>query len=160
MSYNSKYTGRQVEHAIEELIDGNPMFFHEHYVHGNNYRKGSLVRFSGGIYIAKKDTSSPPIPLVYLENGVIAMTDLRNYVTAGSYEEIGNKDDWGKMQYDELRLSSRKGTLDGSVVDIRDLSGDDVYRFKPYLKIDMIEGTINDMYFDDIVRLLNKCVVV
>lgn len=128
---------------VESVLGGNPMFYVEEWNHVNApYRSGSVVKFNQEFFCSLRDTDVPPVSLLLLGDGVIAKLDEHTYATVGSFDAEGNKDDWRKIPYDELRLISREGTLDGSPVDVRNLSGDDVYRFQPNLAIDFVKGTI------------------
>ena len=120
------------------------------------YKSGVMVKFNQEFFISLKDTELPPVDLVLMEDGVIAKLDEHTYATAGSFDAEGNMEDWRKIPYDQLRLVSRKGTLDGLEADIRDLSGSDVYNFKPNLEIDMEKGTING---SGVLKMNNKNVI-
>lgn len=116
------------------------------------YKSGVMVKFNQEFFVSLKETSLPPVDLIYMADGIIAKVDEHIYATIGSFDAVGNKDDWRKMPLDELRLISREGTLDGAETDVRDLSGDDVYRFEPNLAIDFVRGTINGMKFRELVK--------
>ena len=138
---------------VEGVLGGAPMMYVEEWKHTHvPFKGGSMVKFNQEIYIALRDTDVPPVNLLLLGDGIIAKVDEHTYATIGSFDAVGNKDDWRKMPLDELRLISREGTLDGVETDVRDLSGDDVYRFEPNLSIDMVKGTINGMKFRELVK--------
>lgn len=120
------------------------------------YRSGSTIKFNQEFFVALKTTSEPPIPLVYMDEGVVAKVDEHTYATVGCYEAAGNKEDWKKIPYDELRLTSREGTLNGQAVSIDDLSGEEVYQFEPNLYIDMKRGTINGIKGTELIARLKR----
>lgn len=134
---------------VEGVLGGAPMMYVEEWKHTHvPFKGGSMVKFNQEIYIALRDTDVPPVNLLLLGDGIIAKVDEHTYATIGSFDAVGNKDDWRKMPLDELRLISREGTLDGVETDVRDLSGDDVYRFEPNLAIDFVKGTIKGKKVD------------
>lgn len=136
----------------ESALGGAPIFYLEEWNHLNSpFRSGTMVKFNQEFFVALKDTDVPPVNLLLLGDGIIAKIDEHTYATVGSYDAEGNTDDWRKIPYDELRLVSRWGTLDGVETDVRNLSGSDVYKFQPNLEIDMLKGTINGMKFNDLV---------
>lgn len=117
------------------------------------YKSGAMIKFNQEFFVALQETSLPPVDLVLMEDGVIAKVDEHTYATKGSYDAEGNKDDWRKIPYDELRLSSRYGTLNGEEVDVRTLATpEEVYQLEPHLCIDMVKGTINGMKFRELVK--------
>ena len=135
------YKGDAVWMRLEEY---HPMHmkYEEEWSHKVPCRSGTVVKFNQEIFIALKDTSLPPVNLVIMEDGVIAKLDEHTYATVGSYDAAGNKEDWKKIPYDQLRIVSREGTLNGNPVDVRNLSGEEVYQFEPNLEIDLLKGTI------------------
>lgn len=138
---NSDY--QLTKEAVDGVLGGSPTVYVEEWNHKYTpYKKGVEVKFNQEFYIALKDTELPPVDLVILEDGVIAKIDEHTYATKGSYDAIGNKDDWKKIPYDQLRLVSREGILNGNPVDVRNLSGDEVYQFEPNLEIDFLKGTM------------------
>lgn len=144
---NSDYV--LTKEKIEGVLGGAPMMYIEEWKHTHvPFKGGGMVKFNQEIYIALRDTDVPPVNLLLLGDGIIAKVDEHTYATIGSFDAVGNKDDWRKMPLDELRLISREGTLDGTEVDVRDLSGDDVYRFEPNLAIDFVKGTIKGKKVD------------
>ena len=58
------------------------------------YEVGDMVQFANATYIAKKKTSLPPIPIWELSSGVYARMDKGAYALKGTFDSIGNKDDW------------------------------------------------------------------
>ena len=129
---------------VESVLGGIPAFYIEEWKHTDvPFRSGSIVKFNQEFYSALKDTSVPPVPLLLLGEGIIAKVDEHTYATKGSYDAEGNKEDWKKIPYDELRLSSRYGTLNGEEVDVRTLAtAEEVYQFEPHLYIDLLRGVI------------------
>lgn len=138
------------------IYDPMHMTYVEEWAHTKTpYRSGSLIKFNQEFFIALKETSLPPVDLVLMEDGVIAMIDGHTYATKGSFDAEGNTDDWRKVPADELRLASRRGTLDGVETDVRELeTAEEVYAFKPYLEIDFVRGTVNGMKFGELVARL------
>ena len=113
------------------------------------YKSGAMIKFNQEFFVALQETSLPPVNLVLMEDGVIAKVDEHTYATKGSFDAEGNKDDWKKIPYDELRLSSRYGTLNGEEVDVRTLAtAEEVYQLEPHLYIDMVKGVIKGKKVD------------
>ena len=129
---------------VESVLGGIPAFYIEEWKHTDvPFRSGSIVKFNQEFYSALKDTSVPPVPLLLLGEGIIAKVDEHTYATKGSYDAEGNKEDWRKIPYDELRLSSRYGTLNGEEVDVRTLANaEEVYQLEPNLYIDLLRGIL------------------
>lgn len=69
------------------------------------YRVGDLVSFGNAQYLAKRNTSRPPIAL--LKAGESYLTTNYGYIPLGSFEECGNPDDW------ELLVKDGKDGADG-----------------------------------------------
>lgn len=138
---------------VESVLGGIPSFYVEEWKHTDvPFRSGAIVKFNQEFYFALKDTSLPPVDLLLLGEGIIAKVDEHTYATKGSYDAEGNKDDWQKIPYDELRLSSRYGTLNGEEVDVRTLAtAEEVYQLEPNLYIDFVKGTINGMKFGELI---------
>lgn len=146
-SVNTDY--QLTKEAVDGVLGGSPTIYIEEWKHTHTpYKKGLEVKFNQEFYIALKDTELPPIDLVILEDGVIAKIDEYTYATQGSYDAIGNKEDWKKIPYNQLRLVSREGTLNENPVDVCNLSGDEVYQFEPNLEIDLLKGTIKGKKVD------------
>lgn len=139
---------------VESVLGGIPAFYVEEWKHTDvPFRSGSIVKFNQEFYSALKDTSVPPVDLLLLGEGIIAKVDEHTYATKGSYDAEGNKNDWKKIPHDELRLSSRYGTLNGEEVDVRTLATpEEVYQLEPHLCINMVKGTINGMKFRELVK--------
>lgn len=150
-----KFMGTYQGNAVwkrSETYDPMHMTYVEEWDHTKTpYKSGVMIKFNQEFFVSLKETSLPPVDLILMEDGVIAKIDEHTYATVGSFDAEGNTDDWRKIPYDELRLVSRWGTLDGVETDVRNLSGSDVYRFQPNLEIDMLKGTINGMKFNDLV---------
>ena len=146
------YQGNAVWTRLEEY-DPMHLTYTEEWEHTKTpYKSGVMVKFNQEFFVSLKETSLPPVDLIYMADGIIAKVDEHTYATIGSFDAVGNKDDWRKMPLDELRIISREGTLDGVETDVRNLSGNDVYRFEPNLAIDFVKGTINGMKFRELVK--------
>ena len=57
-------------------------------------KKGSVVTFGGSSYVAKADTSNPPIAIWSLSSGKYARTGSGAYALMGTFESHGNTNDW------------------------------------------------------------------
>lgn len=145
-SVNSDYV--LTRDNVVGVVGGYPMMLTEWNHSKTPYNKGTFVKFNQEFFVALDDTELPPVPLVLLADGTIAKVDEHTYATLGTYDAVGYKDLWRKLELDELRLISREGTLDGAEVDVRELSVEDVYRFEPNLAIDFVKGTIKGKKVD------------
>ena len=142
------YQGSAVWIRLEEY-DPMHLTYEEQWDHTKvPYKSGMMLKFNQEFFVSLKETSLPPVDLVYMDEGAIAKVDDHTYATVGSYDAVGNKEDWKKIPFDELRLVSRKGILDGEKADVRELSGDDVYRFEPDLYIDLVKGVLKGKKVD------------
>lgn len=54
----------------------------------------TIISFAGGAFIAKRETSVPPIACWKLADDTYAMTDDGAYVLMGGWDEYGQTDDW------------------------------------------------------------------
>lgn len=78
---------------IESGTGINPM---GHWQSANTpYKKGSLVSFGNAQYLAKRNTSRPPIAL--LKAGDSYLTTNYGYIPLGTFSEYGNPEDWEKL---------------------------------------------------------------
>ena len=139
-SVNSDYV--LTKENVIGVLGNVPMMFTEWNHKKTPYGKGTFVKFNQEFFVALTDTEIAPVPLVLLEDGSIAKLNEHTYATQGTYDAVGNKEDWKKIPYDQLRLVSREGTLNGNLVDVRNLSGEEVYQFEPNLEIDFLKGEI------------------
>lgn len=62
------------------------------------YRKGSLVSLGNAQYLAKRNTSRPPIAL--LKAGESYLTTNYGYIPLGTFSECGNPEDWERLVQD------------------------------------------------------------
>lgn len=145
-SVNSEYV--LTRDNVVGVLGNAPMMFTEWNHRKTPFNKGTFVKFNQEFFVALTDTEITPVPLVLLEDGSIAKLDEHTYATQGTYDAVGNKDAWRKLEIDELRLVSREGTLNGNPVDVRNLSGEEVYQFEPNLEIDLLKGTVKGKKVD------------
>lgn len=57
----------------------------------------TIMTFAGGAFIAKKETSLPPIACWMMADDTYAMTDEGAFVLMGNWKEYGHTDDWGLL---------------------------------------------------------------
>lgn len=77
------------------------------------YRAGDLVSFGNAQYLAKRNTSRPPIAL--LKAGESYLTTNYGYIPLGSFEECGNPDDWELLVKDGKDGEEGKQGLPGCI---------------------------------------------
>lgn len=64
------------------------------------FRSGDLVSFGNAQYLAKRNTSRPPIAL--LKTGDSYLVTNYGYIPLGDFEQYGNHDDWERLVQDGL----------------------------------------------------------
>lgn len=77
------------------------------------YRAGDLVSFGNAQYLAKRNTSRPPIAL--LKAGESYLTTNYGYIPLGTFEECGNPDDWELLVKDGKDGSDGKQGIPGCI---------------------------------------------
>lgn len=70
----------------------------------------SIVTLAGGAFIAKKETSLPPIAIWKTANDTYAMIDDGAYALMGSWEEYGHKEDWDVLLDVGTIVNGKDGT--------------------------------------------------
>lgn len=56
-----------------------------------------IMTFAGGVFLAKRETSEPPVACWKLDDNTYAMLDNGMYAVRGNWTEYGNKDDWNVL---------------------------------------------------------------
>ena len=70
----------------------------------------TIISFAGGAFIAKRETSAPPIACWKLADDTYAMTEEGAYVLMGSWNEYGQTDDWGVLFDPGTIVNGKDGT--------------------------------------------------
>lgn len=95
MGYRSKYTGTQTEALLDRINAMVKLTYKGGWDAGSTpYAKGSIVSLNNDFFVARKETSEPPVPLYKSSIDTFILTGNEAYAAYGDWKTNGNRTDW------------------------------------------------------------------